>query len=55
MAPPVHKRGSGSYTQITASPSNDKKDYKSDFLSIYKQNFIDMNDKRDLVNTNTLM
>ena len=56
MPPPIHKKGS--YSNVTMSPLNDKKnaqEYKSDFQSIYKQNFIDMNEKRELVNTNTLL
>lgn len=37
MPPPIHKKGAGSYTNITTSPLNEKKnvlekqDYKSDF------------------------
>lgn len=54
MSPPVHKKGA-SHSLVNVSPLNDKKDFKSDFNSVYKQNFIDMNDKRELVNTNTLL
>ena len=53
MPPPIHKKAAGSYSNITSPLKNTLE--KSDFKSIYKQNFIDMNDKRELVNTNTLL